>query len=177
MISNCSAIEGSWESLGQQEDQTSPSERKSTLNTHQKDWCWSSNTLATWCKEPVHWKRPWFWEKLKAGEGGDRGWDCWMASFSQWTWVWANSGRYWRAGKPGVLQSLELLRVGHNLASEQQITYPCCILNCRRWSGETALISFLFTSALISSWEFYSWDFMKTWLFLKGPNFKYYHWG
>ena len=50
----------------------------STLNIHWKDWCWSrsSNTLATWCKEPTHWKRPWCWERLKPkGEEGGRGWD------------------------------------------------------------------------------------------------------
>ena len=53
----------------------------------------SSNTLATWCKELTHWKRPWCWERLKAkGEGDDRGWDCWMVSPTQWTWVWASSG-------------------------------------------------------------------------------------
>ena len=51
------------------------------LNIHWKDWCWSSNTLATWCEEMTLWKRPWCWERLKAGgEGGDRGWDGWMAS-------------------------------------------------------------------------------------------------
>ena len=45
-------------------------------------------------KEPTHWKRPWCWERLKAkGEGDDRGWDGWMASLTQWTWVWVNSGR------------------------------------------------------------------------------------
>ena len=45
------------------------------------------------------------WERLKAGgEGDDRGWDGWMASLTQWTWVWASSGRWWRTGKPGVLQ-------------------------------------------------------------------------
>ena len=38
-----------------------------------KDWCWSSNTLATWCEELTHWKRPWCWQRLKAGEGDDRG--------------------------------------------------------------------------------------------------------
>ena len=55
------------------------------------------------------WKRPWQWERLKAGgEGGDRGWDGWMASLTQWTCVWANSGRPWRTGKPGVLQSMRL---------------------------------------------------------------------
>ena len=42
----------------------------------------------------THWKRPWCWERLKAGgEGVDRGWDGWMISLSQWTWVWANPGR------------------------------------------------------------------------------------
>ena len=57
-----------------------------------KDWGWSSNILAIWCEELTHWKRPWFCEKLKAGEGDDRGWDGWMASLTRWTWVWANSG-------------------------------------------------------------------------------------
>ena len=50
---------------------------------------------------------PWCWERLKAGgEGDNRGWDGWMASPIQWTWVWASSGRWWRTGKPGVLQSM-----------------------------------------------------------------------
>ena len=58
--------------------QTSQSYRKSTLNIHWKDWCWSwsSNTLATRCKQPTQWKRTWCWERLKAkGEEGGRGWD------------------------------------------------------------------------------------------------------
>ena len=70
--------------------------KKSTLNIHWKDLCWSwnSNTLATWCKESTHWKRPWYWERLKAGgERGDLGWDGWMTSSTQWTQIWANSGR------------------------------------------------------------------------------------
>ena len=76
MLSNCDAGEGSWESLGLQGDQTSQSWRKSTVNIHWKDWCWnwSSNTLTTWCKEPIHWKRSWCWKRLRArGEGGNRG--------------------------------------------------------------------------------------------------------
>ena len=96
--------------------------RKSTLNTHWKDWCrsWSFNALANWCKEPTHWKRPWCWERLRAGgEGGDRGWDGWVASPTQWTWVWASSRRRWRTGEPGVLQSMGC-RVGHDWDSEQQ---------------------------------------------------------
>ena len=48
----------------------------------------NSNTLATWCEGLTHWKRPGCWERLKAGgEGDDRGWDGWMASLTQWTWV------------------------------------------------------------------------------------------
>ena len=55
-----------------------------------RKWCWSwnSNTLATWCEEPMHCKRPWCWERLKVGGKGDnRGWDSWMASPTQWTRV------------------------------------------------------------------------------------------
>ena len=73
-----------------------------------KDWCWSwsSSTLAIWCEELTYWKRPWFWERLKAwGEGDNRRWDGWMASLTQWTWVWVSSGSWWWTGKPGVLYS------------------------------------------------------------------------
>ena len=93
-------------------------ERKSILNIHWKGWCWSwsANTLATWCEDPTHWKRPWCWERLRAeGEGGDRVWDGWMASPTQCTWIWANSGRWWSTGKPVVLQFMGLQRVGHAL--------------------------------------------------------------
>ena len=49
-------------------------------------WSWNSNTLVTWCEELTHLKRPWCWERLKAGgERGDRGWDDWMALHTQWT--------------------------------------------------------------------------------------------
>ena len=52
---------------------------------------WSSNTLATWWEELTHWKRLWCWKRLRAEqEGDDRGWDGWMASLTQWTWIWAN---------------------------------------------------------------------------------------
>ena len=107
--------------LGQQGQQTCQSHRRSVLNIHWRDWCWSSNTLATWCKEPTQWKRPWCWGRLRAGgEGGDRGWDGWMASLTQRTWVFVNSGRWGRTGKPGVLQSAGSQRVGHDLPTEQQ---------------------------------------------------------
>ena len=66
----------------------------------------------------THWKRPWCWEKLGArGKGDNRGWDGWMASPTQQTWVWAVSECWW-TGKPGVLQSMGLQRVRHEWATE-----------------------------------------------------------
>ena len=63
----------------------------------------------------------WMLGKIEAeGEGGNRGWNGWMVSPTQWTWVWANSGRQWKTGKPGMLQSMGWQRVGHNLVTEQQ---------------------------------------------------------
>ena len=86
-----------------------------------KDWCWSwnCNTLATWCKELTHWKRPWCWERLKVGgKGIDRGWDGWMASPTWWTGVWVSLGSWWWTGRPGVLQSMRSQKVRHNWATE-----------------------------------------------------------
>ena len=66
-------------------------------------------------------ERPWCWRKLKAeGEGNIRGWDGWMVSPNQWTWVWPNSGRYWRTGKPGMLQSMGLQKVVQDLMTEEE---------------------------------------------------------
>ena len=101
-----------------------PKGNQSWIFTHWKDWCWSSNTLATWCKELTHWKRRWCWERLKeGGEGDDRGWDSWRVSPTWWTWIWASSGSWWWTGKPGVLQSMGLQKVGHNWATELNRIY------------------------------------------------------
>ena len=79
----------------------------------------NSNTLAIWCKVLTHLKRPRCWERLKAwGEGNERGWDGWMASPTQWTWVWVSSRSWWWTGKPSVLQSMGSQRVGHDWATE-----------------------------------------------------------
>ena len=57
--------------------------------------------------ELTHLTRPWCWVRLKVGgEGDDRGWDGWMASLTQWMWVWVNSGSWWWTGRPGMLQSM-----------------------------------------------------------------------
>ena len=83
-----------------------------------------------WSEELTHWQRPWCWERLKAegegddrgwlkvGEGDDRGWDGWMALLTKWTWVSVSSGSWWWTGRPGVLQSMGLQRVGYNWATE-----------------------------------------------------------
>ena len=83
---------------------------------HWKDWCWSwsPNTLATWWEELAHWKRPWCWERLKAGEGDNRRWYGWMATPTQWTWVWVSSERWCRAGSQ---------RVGQEWATEPHIKF------------------------------------------------------
>ena len=78
-----------------------------------------SNTLATWCEELTHWQRPWCWKRLKAGgERDDRGWDGWMTSLAQWTWVLVNSRSWWWTVRPSMLQSRGSQRVGHDWATE-----------------------------------------------------------
>ena len=64
-------------------------------------------------------EKTWCWERLRARrEGDDRGWDSWMASPTQWTWVWVDSGSWWWTGRPGMLWSMGSQRVGYNWATE-----------------------------------------------------------
>ena len=73
----------------------------------------------TSCKELTHWKRLWCWEGLGAGGEGDyRGWDGWMPSPTQWTWVWVDSGSWWWTWRPGVLWFMGSQRVGHDWVTE-----------------------------------------------------------
>ena len=96
-------------------------------------WCWRSpwcsleglmlklklHYLATWCEELSLWKRPWCWERLRAGgEGDDRGWDGWMASLTQCIWVWVDFGSWWWAGRPGMLWFMGSQRARHDWATE-----------------------------------------------------------
>ena len=79
--------------------------------------------MATWCEELTHLKRPCCWERLRAGgEGVNRGWDGWMASPTQWTWVWIGSRSWCWTERPGVLWFMGLQRVGHDWASELNCT-------------------------------------------------------
>ena len=108
MLSNCGTGVDSFKSpLDSKEIKPVNPKGNHWKNSHWKDWCWSrsSNTLATWCREPTPWKRSSCWERLRAGrEGGDREWDGWMASLTQRPWVWASSGSWWWTGRPGLLQ-------------------------------------------------------------------------
>ena len=63
--------------------------------------------LQYWYEELSHWKRLWWWERLKEGGERDyRGWDGWITSLTQWTWVWKNSGSWWWTGRSGMLLSM-----------------------------------------------------------------------
>ena len=81
-----------------------------------------AETLILWLpdvKNWLTWKKSWYWERLKAGgEGDDRGWDGWMASLTQWTWVWVNSGSWWWTERPSMLQSMGSQQVGYDWATE-----------------------------------------------------------
>ena len=102
--------------------------RKSTLNIHRKDWCWSwsSNTLATWCKELTHWKRPWSWERLRVGGEGAAGDEMvgWQHQLNGHEFEQTPRDSEWITGKPSVQQFMGLQTVRHDLATEQQSPFP-----------------------------------------------------
>ena len=82
------------------------------------------------------WKRPWYWERLKAeGEGDDKGWVSWMASLTQWTWIWVNSRSWWWTGKPGVLQSMGSQSQTW-LSDWTELKYKQCFFTNDRLSGD-----------------------------------------
>ena len=103
---------------------------------------WNFGTQATWWEELTHLKRPWCWKRLRAGgEGDDRGWDGWMASLTQWTWVWVDSESWWWTGKPGVLRFMGSQRVRHDWATELNWTE---LIECRGHSFTSQLSKGIF---------------------------------
>ena len=83
--------------------------------------------LATSCEELTHWKRPLRLEGLgTGGQEDNRGWGGWMASPTQWTWVWVNSRNWWWTGRPGMLWFVGSQRVRHNWATELNWTDKEC---------------------------------------------------
>ena len=90
----------------------------------------SSNMLVAWCKEPTHWKRPWCWERLKAGgDGDDTGWDGWMESPTWWTWVWTSSRSWWWTGKPGLVLNWTEDRVSPYVIVESSVQFSCWVMS------------------------------------------------
>ena len=80
-----------------------------------------AETPVLWPPDVKNWLigKDWCWERLKAeGKGDKRGWDGWMASPTQWMWVWVNFRSWWWTGRPGMLQSMGSQRVGHDWATE-----------------------------------------------------------
>ena len=173
MLLNYSVGEDSWESLGLQGDPTSPSWRRSVLGIHWKDWCWgwNSSILATWCEELTHLivhlilakrprsdelthlKRPWRWERLReGGEGDNRGWDGWMASPTQWTWVWVNSRSWWWTGRPGVLQSVESPKVRHDWVTEELLLHYIKVPTLSPYMYAYMCLYVLMMASLVSQW-------------------------
>ena len=112
--------EDSWESLDFEEIQpVHPKGNQSWIFIGRTDA--EAETPKLWPRDAKNWqwKRPWCWERLKAGgEGDGRGWDGWMASLTQWTWVWESSRSWWWTGRPAVLQSMGSQTVGLNGATE-----------------------------------------------------------
>ena len=133
MLLNCGVGEDSWEFLGELQERSNQSILKEISPENSLEELMLKLKLqyfGTWCEELTPWKRPWCWERLKAGgEGGNRGWDGWMASPPRWTWVWVSSGSWWWTGRPGVLQSMGLQRVGHDWVTELNWTDNSLISN------------------------------------------------
>ena len=122
--------EDSWESLRLQGDQTSQSYKKSVLNIRRID---------TEAEPPIFWPpdvKNWLigkdpdagkdWRQEEKGTTEDE--MGWMASPTQWTWVWVNSRSWWWTGRPGVLQSMGSQRVGCNWGTAQQHSITDLIL-------------------------------------------------
>ena len=104
--------------------------------------------LATFWEELTPWKRPWCWERLRAGEGDNRGWDGWMASPTQWRWIGVNSRSWWWTRRPGIMHSMWSQRVGHDWLTELS------------WTALQWFVGFCHTTAWINynvsapSWSF-----------------------
>ena len=132
------------------------------------------NTLATWCEELTHLKRPWCWERLRAGgEGDDRGWDGWMASLTQWTWVWLDSGSWWWTGRPGVLRFMGSQRVRHDWVTE--LNWFFCIYNINSLKEFTLKKGYLIFPEKKDFWLFYCYfSFLEYFYTISFPEISHY---
>ena len=130
MLLNCSVGEDSWESLDCKEIQP-------VLSKEDQPWVFfgrndaKAKTAVVWPPHAKSWLigKDSCWEGLgTGGEGDDRGWDGWMASQTQWTWVWVNSGSWWWTGRPGVLRFMRSHRVRDDRVTELNWGFHCIYL-------------------------------------------------
>ena len=126
MLLNCGVGEDACESLGLQGDPTSPFWR-SALGVHRKDMLkLKLQYFGHLMRRADSFQRPWCWERLRAGgEEDDRGWDGWMASLTQWTWVWVDSGSWWWTGRLCMLRFMGSQRDGHDWVTELILIEDC----------------------------------------------------
>ena len=105
-----------------------------------------AETPVLWPPDVKSWfiGRPWCWERLREGEeGDDRGWDGWMASPTQWTWVWVDSRSWWWTGRPGVLWFMGSQRVRHDWVTVLNWILGCFKVNtCMNFSLLVDLFTF-----------------------------------
>ena len=120
MLLNCGVGEDSWEFLGLQGHSQAHSEGDQPWDFFgRNDPKAETPVLSPPHAELTHWKRLLCWEGLGAGgEGDEKGWDGWMASLTQWTWVWVNSRSWWWTGRLGVLRFIGSQRVRHDWATD-----------------------------------------------------------
>ena len=124
MLLNC-GVKTLESPLDCKEIQPGSSYRKSVRSIHWKDWFWSriSNTFTTWCKELTQLKRPWCWDRWKArAEGNNRGWDWWMASLTQWTWIWGKLQELVIEKEASCVQYMGSQRFRHDCVTELNST-------------------------------------------------------
>ena len=115
MLLNCDVGEDSWESLGPQRrsNQSIEKEINPEYSSERLMLKLKFQYLGHLMQRANSLEKTLMLGKTEGKRRGDRGWDGWMASPTQWTWVWASSRRRW-TGKPAVLQSMGSQRVGHN---------------------------------------------------------------
>ena len=126
MLSNCDAGEDSWESLELQGDQTSQILKEINPEYSLERQMLKLQYFGHQIRRADSLEKTLMLGKIEGKEEGDREWDGWMVSLTQWIWVWANSRRWWMTGKPGVLQSMRMQRVGHDWVTELiEAQFPC----------------------------------------------------
>ena len=131
-----------------------------------------AETPVLWPPHVKSWliEKDWFWEGLGAGEKGyDRGWDGWMASLTQWTWLWVNSGSWWWTEKAGVLQFMGSQRVGHDWVTELNWTD-----NVYYWKLETVIGSAQFKLMLFKGQLYIFYFYIFSFFILLFPEHKFH---